>query len=155
VLELGRVRVASPFERQRFIYRTAEASYESDFYRQFASPPGALVREAIRRWLAASGLFGAVLDRGGELAPDWWLEAEVHALYADLRWGPTPSVVLDAEFRLLDARSRAPEVVFLRRYEESVTSASPQAEDLVDAWNQVLARVLTALENDLRGAVRR
>ena len=155
VLELGRVRVASPFERQRFIYRTAGASYESDFDRQFASPPGALVREATRDWLAASGLFRAVLDRGGEVAPDWWLEAEVLSLYADLRRGTTPSAVLGVEFRLLDARSRAPELVFRRRYEESAASASPQPDDLVAAWSELLARVLGALESDLRGAVRR
>ena len=33
VLRIERVRVTSPFERQRFLYRTAEASFESDFYR--------------------------------------------------------------------------------------------------------------------------
>jgi uncharacterized lipoprotein YmbA len=155
VLELGRVRVAPPFERQRFIYRTAEASYESDFYRQFASPPGALVRDATRRWLAASGLFGTVLARGGELAPDWRLEADVQSLYADLRHGTTPSVVLAVEFRLLDARSRTTEVVLQRRYEEGAASASPQADDLVAAWNEVLGRVLAGLEADLRSAVQR
>ncbi|HET6303911.1 MAG TPA: ABC-type transport auxiliary lipoprotein family protein [Myxococcota bacterium] len=155
VLEMGRVRVASPFERQRFIYRTAEASFESDFYRQFESPPGVLLREATRAWLAASGLFTAVLDGGGEVAPDWWLEAEVQSLYADLRRGTTPSAVLGVEFRLLDARSRAPAVAFQRRYEESVAAASPQPEALVAAWSELLARVLAALETDLRGAVRR
>jgi cholesterol transport system auxiliary component len=152
---MGRVRVAPPFERQRFIYRTAEASFESDFYRQFAVPPGALVREITRTWLAASGLFAAVVDRGGEVAPDWWLEAEVQSLYADLRRGTTPSAVLGVEFRLLDARSRELEVAFQRRYEESVSAASPRPEDLVAAWSELLARVLATLESDLRDAVRR
>jgi ABC-type uncharacterized transport system auxiliary subunit len=155
VLEMGRVGVASPFERQRFIYRTAETSFASDFYRQFESPPGALVRAATRDWLAASGLFSAVLDRGGEVAPDWWLEAEVQSLYADLREGTTPSAVLGVEFRLLDARSRAPELAFQRRYSESVAAASPRAEDLVAAWSGILARILAELESDLRGAARR
>ncbi len=155
VLEIGRVGVASPFERQRFIYRTSETAFASDFYRQFATPPGGLVRGATRDWLAASGLFNAVLDRGGEVAPDWRLEAEVQSLYADLREGTTPSAVLGVEFRLLDARSRAPEVTFQRRYSESVAAASPRAEDLVAAWSGILARILAELESDLRSTARR
>jgi uncharacterized lipoprotein YmbA len=155
VLEMGRVRVASPFERQRFVYRTADASFESDYYQQFESPPGALVRDVTRAWLADSGLFGAVLGRGGGIAPDWWLEAEVGSLYADLRRGTPPSAVLAVEFRLLDARSRAPEVVFQRRYEERAEAASAQPHDLVAAWSGLLERVLAELETDLRGAVRR
>jgi cholesterol transport system auxiliary component len=155
VLELERVRVAAPFERQRFMYRSAEASFQSDFYRQFQSPPGVLVREATRDWLAASGLFDAVLDRGGPPAPDWLLQGEVHALYADLRQGVAPTAVLEVEFRLLDARSAAREVRFRRRYAESAGAASPRAEALVAAWNECLARLLGALEGDLRGVVRR
>ncbi len=155
VLQMDRVRVAPPFERQRFIYRTAESSFQSDFYRQFQSPPGVLVREATRDWLADSGLFSAVLDRGGTLGPDWLLEGEVRELYADLRQGVAPRAVLGVEFRLLDARSRTLEVAFQRRYAESVEAASPEAAALVEAWNESLGRVLAALESDLRGAVRR
>jgi ABC-type uncharacterized transport system auxiliary subunit len=155
VLQVDRVRVAPPFERQRFIYRTAEASLQSDFYRQFEAPPGSLVREATLDWLEASGLFGAVLDRGGKVAPDWLLEGDVRELYADLRQGVVPSAVLSVEFRLLDARSREPEVTFQRRYSESVAAASPRPEDLVAAWSGSLARILVELESDLRGAARR
>jgi ABC-type uncharacterized transport system auxiliary subunit len=155
VLRLERVRVASPFERERFIYRTAETSFQSDFYRQFTSPPGVLVRQTTRDWLASSGLFAAVLDRGGDLAADWLLEGEVLELYADLRRGTAPSAVLSVEFRLLDARSHPAEAVFQRRYAESVAAASPEPEALVAAWSELLGRVLTALEADLRSLVRR
>ena len=113
------------------------------------------MRQAIREWLDASGLFDVVLDGGGELAPDWLLEGEVHELYADLRRGAVPMAVLSLEFRLLDARSRTPELVFQRRYAESSAAASPQPEALVAAWSELLARVLRALEADLRGVVRR
>jgi len=155
VLQVDRVRVAPPFERQRFIYRTAEASFQSDFYRQFEAPPGSLVREATRDWLEASGLFDAVPERGGKVAPDWRLEGDVRELYADLRQGVVPSAVLSVEFRLLDARSREPEVVFQRRYAESGAAASPEPEALVAAWSGLLARVLAALEEDLRSALGR
>ena len=47
-------------------------------------PPAEAVDDDLRRWLAASGLFGAVVAPGSRLQADLVLEGELTVLHADL-----------------------------------------------------------------------
>lgn len=61
-----------------------DGSVRIDFYEQWAVPPAQGVEASLRAWLAASGLFAAVLAPGSRMRADWVLEAELTQLLADV-----------------------------------------------------------------------
>jgi ABC-type uncharacterized transport system auxiliary subunit len=61
----------------------ADGTVNADFYNEWTAPPAELAEEAIRRWLAASGVFSAVVVAGTRAQPDLVLEAELTALVAE------------------------------------------------------------------------
>jgi cholesterol transport system auxiliary component len=150
-LYIERVEMSPLFEREGFVYRTAEARYESDFYRQFFLPPGSLVRETLRGWLAASALFDPV-DAERPSGAAWRLATRVDELYADLREPAAPRAIVAVAFELRATRAPLHEIAFAKAYAatEAAPDASPAA--LVDAWSRALARVYAAFETDLRAA---
>ncbi|MEN8183807.1 MAG: ABC-type transport auxiliary lipoprotein family protein [Myxococcota bacterium] len=148
VLRVGRVRVSPLFERRRFVYRTAEGRFEEDFFHEFFVPPGTILQRETRNWLAASGLFPTVLRSGDPGAADWLLEARVTELYGDRR--AEPRAVLSIEFSLLDDRSGSLTPVLRRAYSEQVGVERGDPEGFQAGWGDALARILAALEADLR-----
>ncbi|WP_431281886.1 hypothetical protein ACQW02_21170 [Humitalea sp. 24SJ18S-53] len=65
----------------------ADGTERLDPYAEWVGPPNELVEEQLRRWLAASGLFGGIVAQGTRARTDLVLEGEVTALEADLRDG--------------------------------------------------------------------
>jgi cholesterol transport system auxiliary component len=59
----------------------ADGSIRSEFYEEWAVPPNEAVEDALRRWLADSGRFAAVIGPGSRLASDITLEGELTALW--------------------------------------------------------------------------
>lgn len=146
VLRVARVRVSPVFENKGFVYRTGSSTFESDFYNEFFSPPGVLLREVLLQWLGSTHLFVAVA-RGSSAEADWVLETDVDQLYADQRSPSAPTAHLDLAFRLVDARSRT--LAFEKSYSASEPAAGSSPAALVDAWNRGLAAVLNQLTQDL------
>jgi ABC-type uncharacterized transport system auxiliary subunit len=64
-----------------------DGSLQVAFYEEWAVPPPEGVEDALRMWLAGSGLFSAVIGSGSRQAPDLVLEGELTALLADLGAG--------------------------------------------------------------------
>ena len=60
----------------------ADGSIRTEFYEQWAVPPADAVEDVLRRWLAASGLFSAVLAPGSRARADLALEGELLSLLA-------------------------------------------------------------------------
>ena len=60
-----------------------DGSLHVDFYNQWAVPPAEGVTDALRRWLAASGRFGAVVGPDSGLAPALTLEGELTAFLGE------------------------------------------------------------------------
>lgn len=63
----------------------ADGSLHVDFYNQWEVTPAQAASYDARRWLAASGLFAAVVSPDSGLAPDLVLEAELVGFVADPR----------------------------------------------------------------------
>jgi ABC-type uncharacterized transport system auxiliary subunit len=61
-----------------------DGSVKTDFYEQWAVPPAEGIDDDLRRWLADSGLFAAVVGPGSRMTADFVLEGELLALHADL-----------------------------------------------------------------------
>jgi len=151
-LRLGRVGVDPRFERKGFVYQTGETVYESDFYHEFYSPPGILVRELTGKWLDASKVFSAVLATPDSRETQWALEASIERLFVDLRDPGAPRAVIQIEFSVVNVASSTPDAVFVRRYGAALKVADRQPESFVAGWSEGLTRILTSLESDLRGA---
>jgi cholesterol transport system auxiliary component len=147
VLRVARVRVSPVFDHKGFVYQNGPNSFETDFYNEFFSPPGILLREALLGWLEASQLFVPV-SRDSAAEASWVLETDVDQLFADQRGNGAPEAHLEIVFRLLDARTR--KIVFEKRYSASERSADDSPAALVDTWNRELGSMLAELMQDVR-----
>lgn len=144
MLQVRRLKVSPRFAGTGFVYRTGELQYEADFYNRFLTPPGSLLTEELRRWLAAAGLS----EPSGPATVDLVVEGEVPALYGDFRG--RAQAVLEIRFQVLDARTARGELLLDRSYRQTVPLAQNAPGALVQGFNEALRRILVAFEADLQ-----
>jgi cholesterol transport system auxiliary component len=154
VLEVRRFTIDSIFAGRELVYRMDEQRYESDFYQEFLASPTAMIRDAARNWFAQSGLFTRVADPGSYLEPTFALEANITALYGDVREKGTVRAVVELRVFFLKVRgSRDPMIVHSKTYSATCDTASPNAAGLVAAYDTCLEEILTDLETDIAAAL--
>jgi cholesterol transport system auxiliary component len=153
VLKIQKLRTAPAFEGKELVYRTSDARYEGDFYNEWFVPPNAMLTQQTLNWLTAAGLFHYVMDSSGPLPATHILEGRVTALYGDYRATPTKAVLGLQFFLVLEASSHA-EIMWHQQYRKEVEAMDPAPEALVSSWNEALRVILTALEADMRKALR-
>jgi uncharacterized lipoprotein YmbA len=153
VVQVNRVRVAPLFERKGLVYRTGDDRYESEFYHEFYSQPGELIRQSLGEWLVRSGVFSDVVSPTMRADPDWWLEGRVTKLYADVRRADAPEAVLEIEWILLDARSMDFRTVFARSYSAVVALSDREPATVVDGLRRALVHSFERLNEDLAQAL--
>ncbi len=141
-LEMRRVRVAPPFERNSLVVQREDKSFVSLPFDQFESPPGMEFRAVVLSWLRSARLFEAVFEPG-EGRSDWVLEAEIEWLFAS-----GPSSHLSVRFAMSERQSARTDR--LLRYVEVHPAPRPDPRGFVEGWNAAAAAVLTRLESDLR-----
>jgi ABC-type uncharacterized transport system auxiliary subunit len=155
VLRVGVVRVSPPFQNRGFVLRTGEDSYASDFYNEFAAPPGTLLRDLLVAWLRNGTHFASVV-RGSESSLDWVLEPDLESLYSDARDAAVPpQATIAFSVRLLDARASGMPIRFEKHYAASEAAADRSPRALAEAWNRALGRLLPELAADLDAATAR
>lgn len=149
VLKVRRFQISRAYEGVEFVYRAADAVYESDFYHAFFTPPATQVADAARRWMSGAGLFAHVVDAASVAPETHLLEANVAALYADLR--AKPAGVVEIQFTLLTA---AGEIRLHRSHRREIEAASSEPEALIAAWGRGIAEILAAAEVELAACTR-
>ena len=83
---LVRLMRAAPGQNQRGLRSIRRDGTEAtEFYAEWVAPPAEAAEDALRRWLAASLRFVAVVAPGTRARTDLVLEAELTTLVADLR----------------------------------------------------------------------
>lgn len=82
VLLVRTLRAAPGLEARGLQIVERDGSIHTDFYEEWSVPPADAVEDALRRWLAASGLFAAVLAPGSRARADFALEGELQTLLA-------------------------------------------------------------------------
>jgi hypothetical protein len=137
-----------------FVYRTGDQTFESDFYNVFWTPPAAMVANETGKWLRVSGIFRDVVDPKSMAPRDYTLEGSIAELYGDYRSQGQPAAVMGLRFALVDVRGQEPKVLFAKDYSRSHPIATGTPSALAAGWNEALADILTALEKDVRAAVR-
>ncbi|MBU6498874.1 MAG: membrane integrity-associated transporter subunit PqiC [Rhodospirillales bacterium] len=149
VLELRTLRAGPGLESRGLQTVQADGSIRTAFYEEWIAAPAELVEDQLRRWLAASGLFAAVVSPGSRALPDWAMEGELTAL-----WAATPPLPARAAIGLtvVGARGAAP-VVLQQRFVATRAQTAPGSQAAVAAQEAALAEVFTAIEAALRAVV--
>src|SRR5205823_13414740 len=76
VLLIRAIRAGPGLEARGLQSLQPDGSIKVDFYEEWAVPPAQAVEDNLRQWLAASGLFAAVLAPGSQLPADLVMEGD-------------------------------------------------------------------------------
>lgn len=152
VLRIGTVNVAASYRGRAFIVRTSELKFDSDYYYEFLSPPGAIIGDATARAMAAARVFTGVLPLGIPAESDWLLEGFVGAIYADARVAAQSVAVLQVTYYLSRAAAGTGTPFWNRAYERRIAFETGSTTRYVTALNTALSEILAELTRDLAAA---
>ncbi|MEZ4483135.1 MAG: hypothetical protein R2864_00605 [Syntrophotaleaceae bacterium] len=151
ILQIHRFASAPAYRGRGFVYRTGEQTWQSGYYRQFFTPPAAMITEQCRRWLQQSGIYSQI-NQGGYPPADHLLQGRVVALHGDYRPGRPPMAVLELQLTLIDERSSPSRTLLDHLYRRTLPLADREPDTLVNAWDEALAAILGEFETQLRQA---
>jgi cholesterol transport system auxiliary component len=154
VLKVRKFRISPSFEGKEFVYRISEARYEADFYNEWFIPPHAMLTQQVLNWLTEGNVFQYVMDSTGPVSATHSLEGSVTGLYGDYRATPAKAV-LGLQFFLVHEASSPADILLHQEYRQEVELMEKSPEALVKGWNEALRLILTALDEDLDGTVKR
>ncbi len=149
VLEVRGFRAGPGLEARGLQSLDADGSIRTGFYEEWAVPPAQAVEDAVRAWLAASGIYAGVVAPGTRATPDVVLEGELSALWSE----PAARIAHAAlGITVIALAGDTPRIVLQRRYAETaaLTATGPQAES--QAMLAALTIALARIEADLRNA---
>lgn len=151
-LKLSRFVVAAAFGSTALSYRQTDARYVSDFYAEYFVAPAPMLTDAATAWLAASGIFRAVLPPSASADGDFLLEGFVSELYGDFRDESHPAAVVTAKFFLTDNRSTTGIPIWQREYTQRVAMRDRSPEALATGLSAAWSGLLGELARDLIAA---
>ena len=143
VLLVRTIRASPGLEARGLQTLEPDGSIHADFYEEWAVPPAQGVEDSLRRWLADSGLFAAVIAPGSQLSSDLVLEGELTAFWADLR---ARTARASLSIVLLDQRPNPVRVLLQRTFTGMVPLPSTEPSAIAAALKTALADVLRQVE---------
>ncbi len=148
VLLVRTVRAAPELEVRGLQWLLRDGSVHVDYYEEWAVQPAAAVDDDLRQWLAASGLYSAVLAPGSRLHADLVLESELPTFVAD---PPAGVARVALSLVLLDQRSTPAKVRLQQTIRAEPKLAGATVADMVEALRAGLRDVLEQTETALSG----
>ncbi len=124
-----------------------DGSIRTEFYEQWSVLPAEAVEEAVRTWLAQSGLFSAVLAPGSRLAAELVLEGELDALWT-VPAENTARAVLG--LTLVAQEATTTRLVLQRRVEAAAALAGGTPRDAVAAMTGAVGGLCERIEGAVR-----
>jgi cholesterol transport system auxiliary component len=124
-----------------------DGSIRTEFYEEWGAPPAQAAEEALRAWLAESGLFAAVIAQGSRMEADQVLEGELTALWTIPATGQAHCAL---GITLLDQRGATPRVRLQHRFAAEALLSGPSPREAAEAQSAALAATLAQVEATLR-----
>ena len=150
VIEIRTFRAGPGLESRGLQTLQADGSIRTGFYEEWAVPPAQGVEDALRRWLADSGLFAGVVAPGSRATPDYLLEGELTALWSEPAAGRAHAALA---VTVVAQKPEAGRIVLQRRFAEAAALAAPDPQGETQAALAALTIVLARLESALRTAL--
>ncbi len=152
VLKIRSCRAAAPFDSQHFLYKSAFGRYEQDFYKDFLTPPNEQMTELLGARMENTGLFSNVLPASSGVNPDYILEPQLLAIYADFSDEMNPQTVIKLHFVLiqLDKVRQNSTIVLEKTYQRSETFQEKTGNAIISGYNAGLQAIFTQLAEDIR-----
>ncbi len=143
ILLVRSVRAASELGTRGLQWLHQDGSVHVDYYEQWAVPPAQAVDDDLRQWLAASGIYAAVLAPGSRLTADLVLEGELNTFMVDL---PAGLARADLAVVLVDQKPDPSKVKLQQTFSAQVKLAGTTIPELADAMRSALQGVLQETE---------
>jgi len=150
-LQVRRLRIASPYDGQEFVYRTSSNEYRTDYYNGFIAAPDQLLTAALTAWLSRArvGRFASVVDAASDIPARYVLEGNVTSLYGDYADKAAPKAVITIKIFLFDDGDANARVIFQKEYSAAAPIELGSAPSLVKGWSQAFRQVLEQITADL------
>jgi len=151
VLQVRRLRVASPYDGKEFVYRTKTNEYRTDYYNGFIAAPDQSLTAALIAWISRTGgtRFASVVDVASSIPPRYVLEGNVTSLYGDYADKASPKAVMAIKIFLFDDSDASGRVILQKQYNASAPIDPGSAESLVKGWGNAYRQILEQLTADL------
>jgi ABC-type uncharacterized transport system auxiliary subunit len=149
VLSVEPFSIESPFRTQSIIYKKGAFEYETDFYKEYLTPPAKMVTEQTRKWLANSGLFSRVLKPGSIMKSTHILEGHVSKAYLDASSAGRSYATLEISMYLLKQNEDDQEILFGKTYLAEEFLKAKQSQDYFEALEKSLTKIMVQFENDI------
>ena len=149
VLQVRRLRVASPYAGQAFVYRIGSSEFRTDYYNGFIASPDQLVTNSLIAWLSRSGPFESVVDMASGIPAQYVLEGSVTSLYGDYSNKTAPKAVMAISIFLLDDREASLQVIFKKDYGGAASIEPGSVDSLVKGWGAAFRQILEQMTADL------
>ncbi len=146
------LRAAPGLEARGLQLVQGDGSIHTDFYEEWSVPPADAVEDALRRWLAASGLFSVVLAPGSRAHADLALEGELQSLLAMPAQG---SSVAALGLVLIDLRPAPARVLLQDEETASAPLAGTSPPDIANAGREAVATLMAQVESKLSASLPR
>ncbi len=148
VLVVRDIQPGPGLEQRGLQWLLPDGSLHVDFYNQWAVPPAQAVTDDLRHWLAASGLFSAVVAPDSGLTPDMTLEGQLTAFVANPR-----ALTAHAALALvaIDQHPVPAKVLLQRTISADARMAGATPEGVVDGLRAALTDVFRQTEAVVAG----
>ncbi len=133
-----------------FVYRTGAMLYESDFYNQLAASPARMIEDLTQNYLQGSPVVRFVLKSGFASHAHYEIQGQVIEMYGDYRQAKEPKAVLVLEFTVSDVSGEKTQVLWQKRYQQSIPIKRPVPEALAEGWSRGLGEIEAVFESDFK-----
>lgn len=147
ILELRTLRAGPTLEARGLQTMQPDGSMKTGFYEEWAVPPAQGAEEALRRWLADSGLFAGITAPGSRATPDLSLEGELVALNAN---PATRTATASLAITIVTGKSDPARILLQRNFTETAAMQGEGPQSEVQATLAALTIVLARIEAALR-----
>jgi cholesterol transport system auxiliary component len=150
ILEVRSFNIDSQFSGRQMVYRVGEFRYSPDYYNEFLISPATMITQAVRNWVADTGMFARVLEPGSSIRPTYVLNGTIAACYADIREKAAPAAVLKVRMFLTKQDGGPETLVWSRTYDLREPMKDLQAESFAAAMSKCVDNVLQKLQENLQ-----